>query len=434
MKFPRIFALLVCLALTVMPLAACVSSAPTYPVTSLPPTQNETDRPDEGISILPVAFKPVDQVGPGVSRALAGFSLDLFRRMEAEDAGKNVFVSPLSVWLALCMTYNGASGDTAKGMAEVLHASGVSMDDLNKANAGLMGVLTAADPKVQIALANSIWMRKGLEDAFSKDFLDRDRQYYAAQIESLDFADPGAAGVINGWVEQNTNGNIKNLIEPPIDPMTVMFLINAIHFKAPWKVSFDPELTYDGTFTGAGGTETPAKFMLNREGNIGFADDNVLAARIPYASGRLEMVAVMPKGQPLADFVKGLTPEALESYIGQCRETSMSLQMPKFKVEYEAVLNDILKAMGMEEAFDASGAGFSNMSESMGDQLFISKVKHKSFIEVNEEGTEASAATSVEMRVTGMMSNLEFTKPFVYLIRDTKTGAILFIGTMENPA
>jgi serine protease inhibitor len=433
MKYPKILVLVFSLMLIIAPLVSCASQAPTYPVTTLVPPSEEQNASDD-FHIQPVAFKPVDKLESNVSKALADFSLDLFQRMEAQDAGQNVFVSPLSVWLALGMTYNGASGDTAQGMAKALHAEGIPIGDLNAANAGLMGVLTAADPKVQIAIANSIWMRQNVAKEFNEAFLDTDRQYYAAQIEALDFGDAGAADKMNAWVEQNTNGNIKNLVEPPIDPATVMFLINAVHFKAPWKIAFDEKSTRDGAFTAAGGTDVQAKFLFSEEGNFGFADRTVTAARIPYASGRLEMVALMPGQGSLADFVGRLSPETLQTYIDKCRETQMSLLFPKFKVEYKAKLNDALIAMGMEKAFTT--ADFSNMSESMGKQLVISEVKHKSFIEVNEEGTEASAATSVEMRLTAVMetSNLEFTKPFVYLIRDSMTGAILFIGTMEDPS
>jgi len=354
--------------------------------------------------------------------------------MAAQDSGKNVFISPLSVWLALSMTYNGASGSTALGMAQALHAANISIDDLNKDNAGLMGILTSADPKVQIAIANSIWMRKDLAGEFNQDFLDRDQNFYAAQIKALDFADSGAADTINKWVEQNTNGNIKNLVQPPISNDTVMYLINAVHFKAPWKVSFDTKLTRDGTFATTGGTEVPAKYLFNEKGNFGYFDEAVMAARIPYAGGRLEMVAILPQQQSLSAFVKGLTAEKLQTIITNCKETPMTLTFPKFKLEYSAKLNDALAAMGMKDAFDGTVARFENMSKTMGDKLVISEVKHKSFIEVNEEGTEASAATSVGMVATAMPMSLEFSKPFVYLIHDSKTGAILFIGTMENPA
>lgn len=427
MKATKLFALAVALMLSILPLAACGGGTPAPTAQTLPAAN---------VNIKPVDFKPVDALEPGVSSSLAGFSLDLFQRLAAQDGGKNVFLSPLSVWLALSMTYNGASGSTAEGMAKALHASGISLDDLNKDNSGLMGVLAAADPKVKIAIANSIWMSKSFESAFDKDFLDRDQKYYAAQIQALDFSDAGAADIINKWVEKSTNGNIKNLVQPPIDASTVMFLVNAVHFKAPWKVSFDPKATKDGVFTTADGSVVQAKFLSKEKDNCGYADKNIAAIRIPYASGRMEMVAVMPKQQSLGDFVKGLTPETLQATIDKCQDSSIPLTFPKFKIEYSASLNDTLKAMGMQDAFDASTARFENMSKTMGDSLVISNVKHKSFVEVNEEGTEASAATSVEVSLTAVLDapTLDFVKPFVYLIRDTKTGAILFIGTMDNPA
>ncbi len=430
MKISKLLITMVVIVLAFSPLAACAASNPGHssgPESTIAPTQNGA-----GDDVQPMAFKPADSLKPAVSEALFGFSLDLFQRMAAADSGKNVFASPLSVWLALSMTYNGASGTTAEGMAKALHAAGISLDDLNRDNAGLMGVLTAADPKVKIAIANSIWMRDSFEQQVNADFLDRNKQYYAAGVKALDFSDAGAAGIINKWVEDRTNGNIKDLVEPPIHPDAVMFLINAVHFKAPWKQAFDSKKTTDGVFTTAQGAEVPVKYLHREEGNRGFADDALIAARIPYASGRLEMVAILPQQQSLADYIQALTPEKLNEVIGKCGDTPLTLSFPKFKLEYELELNDVLKAMGMEEAF--GDADFSAMSQSMGKNLVISKVKHKSFIEVNEEGTEASAATSVEMRVTGMLMSLEFSRPFLYLIRDSKTGAILFMGAMENPA
>lgn len=430
MKQHKLLYLVVAILMAILPLSACATG------NTSDPSAVPTGKADQGSSpdIQAMAFQPVDSLKPAVSEALSAFSLDLFQHMAAEDSGKNVFVSPLSVWLALCMTYNGASGSTAEGMAEALHAAGIPLDDLNRDNAGLMGVLTAADPKVQINIANSIWMSKELETSFEQDFLDFNRQHYGAKIDALDFKDAGAAGTINKWVEEITDGNIKGLVEPPIDPRTVMFLINAVHFKAPWKQAFDPKLTRDRIFTRADGTEVQAKFLSREEDTLGFANENIIAARIPYASGRMEMVAVLPQQQPLADFVQALTQEKLDEIIGKCGETNMPLALPKFKLEYEKELNDALKAIGMEEAFE--GADFSNMSQSMGKDLVISNVKHKSFIEVNEEGTEASAATSVEMAPSMAMpdpQNLEFDRPFLYLVRDSKTGAILFMGTMEDP-
>ena len=426
MRSRKLTLIAVAVLLAVAPLAACSGTGSVSA-----PTAQPTGNP--GVDVQPMAFKPADSLRPAVSGALGAFSVDLFQRLSAASGGKNVFFSPLSVWLALCMTYNGASDSTAAGFAEALHAAGIALEDLNADNAGLMGILTAADPKVQIAIANSIWMRKDFTPEVNADFLNRNRDYYAAAIRGLDFSDDGAADIINKWVQDNTGGNIKDLIEPPIDHRTVMFLINAVHFQAPWKQSFDPKWTRDDVFTTADGQKVQAKYLFREEGNLGYADDSVIAARIPYAAGRLEMVAILPRQQALGDYVRALTPGMLENIIAQCGESPMALRFPKFKLDYEAELSDVLKAMGMEQAF-GSKADFTAMSATMGKELFISKVRHKSFIEVNEEGTEASAATSVEIAASAASVSLEFNRPFLYLIRDSKTGAILFMGTMETPA
>lgn len=415
----RFFALALGLAVLVS-LFACNSESPIAGSKSL-------------IIAKPVAFKPADSLQPSVGTALNAFSFDLFQRLAARDAGKNVFISPLSVWLALSMTYNGASGTTAKGMAEALHASEIPMDDLNISNAGLMGVLTAADPKVKIDIANSIWLNKAYEKTIEKKFLDINSNNYGAEVRSLDFQDPAAADAMNAWVEKKTNGKIKNLVQPPLSPQDVMALINAIYFKAPWKQPFDPKLTNEGDFTAANGGTVKAQYMMRREDNFGYADEDVRVVRLPYATGRLELAAVMPDKQQLSDFIKGLTPEMLQTYLSKCQKTGMRLTFPKFKLEYAANLNDTLISMGMKDAFDKDAAEFLNMSGSQGDLLYISNVVHKAFIEVDEKGTEAAAATEVMMTASAMMMELDFKKPFIYMIRDTITGAMLFIGTMNNP-
>jgi serine protease inhibitor len=236
---------------------------------------------------------------------------------------------------------------------------------------------------------------------------------------------------MNGWVEQRTQGKIKELVTGPLEASDVMFLINAVYFKAPWEKPFDPKQTLDGNFTAADGSTKKVSFMNREEDNLGYADDSIIAARLPYGSGRLEMVALLPLKQTLSDFVQKISPDKLNETIGLCKETPMSLSFPKFKLEYAQTLNDTLKAMGMGDAF--GNADFTAMSKTLGKQIVISEVKHKSFIEVNEEGTEAAAATEIGMKMTAVMQSLTFDKPFLYLIRDSQTGAILFIGTMENP-
>jgi serpin B len=381
------------------------------------------------------AFTPVSNIDPAVGDALTGFSLDLFKQTVSGAGDKNELISPLSVWLALCMTYNGASGGTAQAMASALHASGVSMDVLNTANKGLMGVLTAADPQVQADIANSIWLSKAYSHDIGKNFLGMVSKNYGAELQTVDF-NLNAADTINGWVAKKTHEKIPQIVQPPMDANTVLLLVNAVYFKAPWSNVFDPTLTHAAPFTLANGKTPQAWYMVHERGSNGYADNETIAVRLPYASGRLEMVAIMPEKQALPEFISSLDAQKLNAYMDKCSYLDMSLAFPKFKVESGTDLKDALTTMGMGVAFDRGKAEFGNMSESMGNSLWIGGVKHEAFIEVNEQGTEAGAASRVDMvaATPPPVQQLDFSKPFLYLIRDKSTGAILFIGTMQNPS
>lgn len=432
MELRRMFALALAGMLALFALPACAGGPPA--TRGLPSAVSTPGQEGSPPTAPLVVIQPVDELNPAVQQALSAFSLDLFRRVEAQDEGKNVFLSPLSVWLALGMTANGAAGDTAEGIRQALHAADIKPDDLNRDNAGLMGLLIAADPGVRTAIANSIWMRNTFTPDVNRTFLDTNRKLYGTEVQSLDFSSGKAADAINQWVSANTGGKIQNMVQPPIPEDAVMYLINAVYFKAPWQLAFDPKKTYDGTFA-AGDTKAPVKYLSQHKDNNGYADKQFSIARIPYASGRLEFVAILPRQQTLGAFVKNLTPEKLQQLIGRCQNTSMALSLPKFQVEYEVELKDALSDMGMDQAFIPLKADFTALSEKRGKELFISKVKHKSFIQVNEEGTEAAAVTSVEIQAASADRwTLEFNQPFLYLIRDSKTGAVLFLGAMENPA
>jgi serine protease inhibitor len=298
-------------------------------------------------------------------------------------------------------------------------------------------VLASADSKAKVDIANSIWMCEEFGKQVEKAFLDTNTSFYGAQVRALDFGDPKAADVINEWVKESTKGTIDGIVQPPICGDIVMYLINAVYFNAPWKKAFDPKRTHTGEFALSGGGTVQADFMSvpSGEPKTGYVDGDVCVVRLPYASGRLEMAAVMPKDRSLGDFIAGLNESVLQAYLDKCSETDVLLRFPKFKVEFEIKLNDALKAMGMDKAFSTE-ADFSGMSKSYGKQLYISEVKHRSCIDVDEQGTEAAAVTSVAIAGCAPVEpmNLKFDKPFLYLIRDTKTGAILFVGAMENPS
>lgn len=379
--------------------------------------------------------EPADYVDPRLVSANTAFAFDLFHILREEKPGENIFISPASVSLALAMTYNGAAGETAGAMAEVLCFQGMSLDEINNAFSDLGTILQNPDPKVDLSVVNSLWARKGIE--FYDDFLQRNRNYYGAEVAALDFNLPDAAATINRWVEQQTHDKIKDLIEAPIDPEAVLFLINAIYFKADWAKPFDPKHTREIPFHLADGSSKQYPVMF-QEGEYSYLEgDGFQAVGIPYGkTGRISMYIFLPgPDQTLADLYGRLTPEAWSSWAGQFREIEGMVGLPRFKFEYESTLNDALKSLGMEIAFDDTAADFSAMRPTP-PRLYIAEVKHKTFVEVNEKGTEAAAATSVEIAAESAPAewfSLIADRPFFFSIVDNKTGSILFMGSVTDP-
>lgn len=381
----------------------------------------------------PAYAEPADYVDPRLVEANTDFAFDLFHTLLRETPGNNLFISPASVSLALAMTYNGAAGDTAAAMAEVLRFGEMELEEINAAFADLRTILQNPDPKVELAIANSLWARQGKE--FYEDFLQRNRDYYGAEVAELDFDLPDAAATINRWVERQTAGKITDLIEPPIDPLTVLFLINAIYFKAAWSEPFDPDQTREIPFNLPDGSSKEHQVMF-REGQFRCLEqDGFQAVSIPYGkTKRISIYVFLPaSGQNLESFYEQLTPEAWDSWMDLFQETEAYIGLPRFKFEYEASLNDALKAMGMEIAFNNSAADFSKMKP-VPPRMFIAEVKHKTFVEVNEKGTEAAAATSVEIREESAPAFCMIVdRPFFFSIVDNKTGSILFMGSVTDP-
>ena len=386
-------------------------------------------RPEAG----PALAAPANYVDPRLVEANTIFAFDLFHRLQKETPGGNLFVSPASVSLALAMTYNGADRDTATAMAKVLRFDQMGLGEINEAFADLRTILQNPDPKVELAIANSLWARQGKR--FYDDFLQRNRDYYGAEVAELDFDRPDAAAMINRWVEHQTSGRITDLIEPPIDPLTVLFLINAIYFKADWTEPFDPERTREVSFSMPDGSSKEHPLMF-REGQFSCLErEEFQAVSLPYGkTQRLGMLVFLPDPEgSLESFYAGLTPEAWSAWMQQFRETEAVIGLPRFKFEYEASLNDALKAMGMEIAFMAGAADLSKMKP-VPPAMFIADVKHKTFVEVNEKGTEAAAATSVEVRDESAPDfYMIMERPFFFSIVDHKTGSILFMGQVTEP-
>ena len=377
-------------------------------------------------NIIRDALEVTDDIDvSNVASANTRFGFKLLQDLQEREPGVNIFISPLSISIALTMTYNGAVGETERAMAEVLEIDALDLSTINNSNKALRTSLENPDPKVEISIANSIWSRQGVD--FNPDFLERNREFFGAEIASLDFSSPQATAIINEWVDTNTNGKIEKIVDR-IDPQTLLFLINAIYFKGNWQDEFDKALTRPGTFHLATGSEKQVQ-MMRREGEYPyFRGENFEATSLPYGDGRLGMYIFLPsRDSNLNKFLGDLNAENWEGWISQLQDRRHELMLPRFKLEYEVRLNDTLEALGMGIAF-GGGADFSGM----GPSLFISEVRHKTFVEVNEEGTEAAAVTAV-VGVKSLPPAFRVDRPFFFAIYDAETETILFMGTVTEP-
>jgi serpin B len=365
-----------------------------------------------------------------INRASSSFAFDLFNAIADAEADGNVFISPLSVSMALGMTMNGAQSETWDGMRSALRLGALSEHEINEAWRGLRTLLLGADPRVQLSIANSIWSRDGFP--VQTAFIDSNTYYFDAETRALDFNDPGAADVINAWVKGKTAGRIPTIVDGPISPLTMMYLINAVYFKGQWATQFDPAQTREDVFHPAsGGTQSVQ--MMHRDGNMRhMANATMEMVDLPYGWDRFSMAVLLPQKEVSLKELRAQVGNATTwtSLLGQLRDMDMMLQLPRFRIEYDVQLKDVLSALGMEQAFDPNRADFTRINPDGG--LYISSVKHKTFVEVNEEGTEAAAVTSVEIGTTSLPPVMRVDRPFLFVIHERNTGAILFIGQVND--
>jgi serine protease inhibitor len=372
-------------------------------------------------------------VNPKLLNANTRFGFKLFSAVTKQDAGKNVFISPSSVAIALAMAYNGANGETQQAMARTLELQGMSLQELNQANASLKSLLADPDPEVQLAIANSLWTRQGI--SFKPEFIQRNRQFYQAKVSELDFDNPRSVATINTWVRQNTRDKIDTIIDS-IDSNDVMFLINAIYFKGNWSRKFEPQDTSLQAFHLLNNQQKKHPMMAQSGEYRYYETSQFQAVRLPYGTNqRVSLYVFLPQSSSsLADFQKNLTAENWEQWMAQFRQRQGSIQVPRFKLEYDVQLKSVLSQLGMAEAF-SSRANFSGLSSV---PTKIDEVKHKTFVEVNEAGTEAAAVTSIGIRATSARPieepfRMVVDRPFLCAIRDDQTGTIVFMGAISNP-
>jgi serpin B len=378
------------------------------------------------------AQSPNQPVDSKLVDANTKFGFKLFKEILKQDSNKNVFVSPSSVAIALSMTYNGASGETQQAMANALELQGLSLQNVNQANETLKASLENADPAVQLSIANSLWAKQGI--SFKPEFLQRNQEFYRAKVTELDFTKPDAPNVINNWVKENTRGKIEQIVQQ-LKPSDVLFLINAIYFKGNWTNKFDKNQTTERPFYLSNGTQKQHPMMSQSGKYRYYENENFQAVNLPYGKGRLSLYVFLPKKNTNLDaFQQQLSLENWQQWMSQLGMRQGSIQLPRFKFDYDIQLNAALKALGMESAF-SQGANFSNMTSA---QVAINEVKHKTFVEVNEEGTEAAAATSVGVAFTSAQMPQEpfqmiVDRPFFCAIRDNQTGTVLFMGSIREP-
>jgi serpin B len=365
----------------------------------------------------------------------SGFALDLYQ--ELRDTDSNLFFSPYSISLALAMTYAGAEGDTAQQMADALNFT-LPQEQLHPAFNALDLALTSQsdNENFKFNIANSLWGQTGFN--FENEFLDTLALNYGAGMRLLNFQqDPEAARItINDWVSEQTENKINDLIpQGAIDPLTALVLTNAIYFKASWEHAFPKDLTEDDTFTLLDNTQATVPMMSWSEGKIiHYAEgDGYQAVELPYKGTSMSMLILLPALDRFEEFENALTAERVNEMVESLRNQDVIVKMPKFRFEASLGLADTLAGMGMPLAF-TDQADFSGITTDR--SLYISEVLHKAFISVDENGTEAAAATAVVMTMSAFPTQpitVSIDHPFIFLIRDTNTGAVLFLGRVLDP-
>ncbi|MBO6792672.1 MAG: serpin family protein [Balneolaceae bacterium] len=367
----------------------------------------------------------------------SGFSIDFFTAVHQGDSlAENIFISPLSASMALGMTMNGAAGNTFVEMQNTLGFGDLTKGEINKGYQALLQDLQNADDKVELKIANSVWSKQGFE--VNPEFLTTVEEYFDAETSSLDFADPKTLDVINGWVADKTNDRIEKIIER-ISGDDVMFLINAVYFNGPWKYEFDPEFTEDWEFYVDENTTVSVE-MMNQTAEVGYLiNDEVEMVELPYGNDKFSALFIKPGAEysSVDELIESrLNAAQLQTWISDLRKGQVGYLIPKLKLEYQRQLIPDLQSLGMNDLFIEGGADLTNLFTTI-NNLYVSSVLQKTFLKMNEEGTEAAAVTAVTVTTesTGpSYPTIVYNQPYLLLLREKSTGAILFIGKIGNPA
>ena len=353
------------------------------------------------------------------------FAFDLFRTGNVSQHKANVFISPLSASMALGMTANGANGTTYDEMRSALRLNGATREDVGAGYKSLIALLMDLDPGTTFSIANSIWYDQTFP--FNTSFLDESKLYFDAQVQALDFKSPSAVPTINSWVSAKTNHRIPTILDS-IDDSEVMFLINAIYFKGIWQKQFDKSKTTDAPFRAADGTTATVKMMSRAEGVQYAAAPEYSAVDLPYGNSAFTMTVVLPNGD-IDAFAESFDEGKWNTLVSSLHDSNVPVYLPRFRMEWKRMLNEDLQQLGMRLAFYQ--ADFTRMSP-RGLDLIITRVLQKTFVDVDEQGTEAAAATMVGIGLTSLPVAFRADRPFLVVIRERFSGTILFIGKIAK--
>ncbi len=372
--------------------------------------------------------------GLSIIEATDNFGLEVFKEEINQNGNENIIVSPISIFTAFNVLLNGAEGETKEQLKETLHVEGFSDKDLNNSMNDLINYLNneRVEDSGTTQIFNSIWIDNKLN--VKSNYLDLAKKYYNSDIYNADFKDDSTLREMNGWINEKSNGLIKEPITELSDDL-MMTIFNVLYFKGKWIDSFDKEKTQVENFYLKDGNTVNVD-MMNDQRNIGYyEDDEVQLGTLDYYNGK--MLILLPKGD-IDEYLEKLDTEVINNYNEDLENMSVKIKLPKFDIEYKSVINDTLKILGMENSFNSDLADFSGINDDI--DLYISEVLHDCVVKVDEEGTEAAALTAIMMRATSMpylpeeVPEFYIDKPFIFIIQDNSSDLILFIGKVENPS
>jgi len=363
------------------------------------------------------------------------FAFDLFKPILTDAKGtENIMISPFSITSALSMTLNGATGETFEAMRKTLGLEQKTLEQINNTYLKLMTEMVPVDKRVVVEIANSVWVEKRL--IVKQPFITELQKSYKAEARDIDVTNPDAVNIVNGWIAEKTHDKITDMLDK-LDPDLAMLLINAVYFNGKWRYRFDKAETKEEPFYSTPSVSKTVPMMHQTENLKAVKRNNLTIAEIPYGQGNYTMVVVLPdENVTTSDVANSLTPSMWQEWMGLLAENThkVDLSIPRFKYMYKRLLNDDLIGLGMGIAF-TDFANFDNISD---QGLKISRVLHQTFIDTNEEGTEAAAATVVEIvfttaSPTPLVVKVTLDHPFLYFIRETSTGTVLFMGRVSDP-